>query len=221
MAEPSSSSFQPISSPANNIAVQYDVFVSFRGEDVRNNFVSHLQAAFKRKGITTFFDEELKRGQQISPALLKAIQQSSISVVVFSENYASSRWCLDELLKIVECRNTYGQIVLPVFYHVDPSNVRNQTGIYAEAFAKHQQTREQDEIQKWRDALTEVANLSGLDSANWRLESEMIDKITQEILKKLDRLTLNNVDGVVGIEVRVERIESCLRLMIPMMMFAF
>lgn len=72
----SSSSFQPISTPINNIAVQYDVFVSFRGEDVRNNFVSHLQAAFERKGTATFFDEELKRGQQIAPALLKAIHNN-------------------------------------------------------------------------------------------------------------------------------------------------
>lgn len=49
-------------------------------------------------------------------------------------------------------------------------------------FTKHQETLQQDEIQRWRDALTEIANLSGLDFANWRLESEMIDKITEEIL---------------------------------------
>lgn len=39
----------------------------------------------------------------------------------------------------------------------------------------------------------------------------MIDKITQETPKKLDRLTLNDVDGVVGIEDCVVCIESGLR----------
>lgn len=70
MAESSTS--QPISI---RIQPQYDVFVSFRGDDVRSNFFSHLQAALKRKGITTVFDEDqLRRGEEISPALLEAIE---------------------------------------------------------------------------------------------------------------------------------------------------
>ena len=51
-----------------------------------------------------------------------------ISVIVFSENYASSKWCLDELVWILECRKNLGQLVLPVFYGIDPSVLRKQEG---------------------------------------------------------------------------------------------
>nr|XP_048324750.1 disease resistance-like protein DSC1 [Ziziphus jujuba var. spinosa] len=65
-----------------------------------------------------------------SPALEKVINKAMLSVTIFSENYASSTWCLDELVKISECREK-GQIVIPPFYGVDPSHVRKQKGSYA------------------------------------------------------------------------------------------
>jgi hypothetical protein len=103
----------------------YDVFLSFRGEDTRKNFTDHLYFAFKDAGINTFRDDnELRRGEDISTELLQAIQKSRISVIVFSRNYANSRWCLEELVKIMECRRSFRQLVFPIFYDVDPSDVR-------------------------------------------------------------------------------------------------
>ena len=61
---------------------------------------------------------------------------STIAVIVFSENYVASRWCLNELAKIMECKRRSQQIVLPIFYHVDLSELQAQTGL-AEVFAKH------------------------------------------------------------------------------------
>ena len=75
--------------------------------------------------------------------------------------YASSSWCLEELAKIVECMKEGGLIILPIFYHVDPSHVRHQRGTFREAFANHEVKKNPDEVQKWRDALTTVANLAG------------------------------------------------------------
>jgi hypothetical protein len=46
--------------------------------------------------------------------------------VVFSKSYASSRWCLDELVEIVHLKNTIGHTLFPIFYHVNPSDVRNK-----------------------------------------------------------------------------------------------
>ncbi|BBG96727.1 Disease resistance protein TIR-NBS-LRR class family [Prunus dulcis] len=119
-SSPSSSSF------AHDSSWTYDVFLSFRGEDTRTNFTDHLYKALCDKGIYTFIDRELVRGEEIPPALVKAIEESRISVIVFSENYASSRWCLDELVKILQCKQSKQQVVLPIFYKVDPSHVRNQ-----------------------------------------------------------------------------------------------
>ena len=78
----------------------YDVFLSFRGEDTRKNFTSHLYKALCDKGINTFIDNDLQRGEEISMELLKVIESSMISIVVFSKNFASSTWCLNQLVKI-------------------------------------------------------------------------------------------------------------------------
>jgi hypothetical protein len=143
---------------------KYDVFLSFRGEDTRNNFTDHLYKALNDKGIVTFRDEEkLERGKSISPELFKAIEESRFAIVILSRTYASSTWCLDELVKIIECMKVMKTTVLPIFYDVDPSNVRKQTGTFAQSFAEHKE-RFKDNIEKvqtWRATLEEVANLKG------------------------------------------------------------
>ncbi|KAK2994569.1 hypothetical protein RJ640_017298 [Escallonia rubra] len=140
----------------------YDVFLSFRGEDTRKSFVDHLYTALQQKGIYTFKDDErLEKGKAISPELLKAIENARFAVIVFSTNYASSPWCLDELVKIVECKNSMGQTILPVFYDVEPSNVRRQEGLFGEGFPK-----QEDKVLKWKKALTEAGSISGWDLRN-------------------------------------------------------
>lgn len=156
---------QTLPSPSWN----HDVFLSFRGEDTRKNFTDHLYTALVQAGIHTFRDDdELPRGKLISDELLRAIRGSRVSIVVFSKDYASSSWCLDELVEIVHCKNTIGQILLPIFYDVNPSHVRKQTGTFAEAFARHEERfrAEMERLQKWRAALTEAANFSGWDLQN-------------------------------------------------------
>ena len=118
----------------------------------------------KRLDIKTYIDNNLKSGDEIPASLVRAIEEAKLSVVVFSKNYAESKWCLEELMKILECKETRGQIVVPVFYDVDPSNVRNQRGSYAEAFAKHERkSEEMKKLREWRNGLTEAANFSGWD----------------------------------------------------------
>ncbi|XP_034227604.1 disease resistance protein RLM3-like [Prunus dulcis] len=100
---------------------KYDVFLSFSGVDTRNIFTSHLHAALLRKKIVTYIDYKLERGNEIGPALLEAIEKSKLTVIIFSKNYASSTWCLNELLHILGCMEKYGHIVMPIFYGIDPS----------------------------------------------------------------------------------------------------
>ena len=141
----------------------YDVFLSFRGEDTRYNFTGHLYQALCDKGFNTFIDNDLQRGEEISTKLLKAIELSMISIVVFSENYACSSWCLDELVKILECRNNE-QLVLPIFYKVDPSEIRKQKGKFGVALTQHEENLKDsmEKVQRWRTALTKATDLSGL-----------------------------------------------------------
>nr|XP_011470889.1 PREDICTED: uncharacterized protein LOC101291298 isoform X1 [Fragaria vesca subsp. vesca] len=159
---------------------RHDVFLSFRGKDTRSGFTYHLYKALEREKIKTFFDDRtLKRGENISTALLQAIEVSRISVVICSENYGSSGWCLDELVRILECQKSKQQVVIPVFYKVDPAHVRHQIGSFGEALAGLKYN--EDKVPKWRAALTQVANLSGWTYVNG-YESDFIEKIVKEIL---------------------------------------
>ncbi|KAL5778567.1 hypothetical protein ACOSQ2_009304 [Xanthoceras sorbifolium] len=204
ISTPSSSS-----SSSTTPQINYDVFLSFRGEDTRYSFTSHLHKAFLDKQFEVFIDDKLNRGDEISPSLLEAIKESLISVIVFSKDYASSRWCLEELVKIIECREQYDQTVIPVFYGIDPTDVRNQTGSFADALAKHEQ-ESLHEVQRWKDALNKAANLSGWHSTANKPESVLIDDIVEDVLKKLNDMSPSGNKNLVGIDSRIEHVESLL-----------
>ncbi|KAL4594313.1 hypothetical protein ACB092_12G011400 [Castanea dentata] len=128
----------PSPSSSSTCQWKYDVFLNFRGEDTRNSFTDHLFFALQQKGIFTFMDEEkLERGESIASELFKAIEESQFAIIILSKNYASSSWCLDELAKIMKCREEMGLIVLPIFYNVDPTDVRKQIGTFKQAFIDH------------------------------------------------------------------------------------
>ncbi|XP_068342672.1 TMV resistance protein N-like [Pyrus communis] len=192
---------------------EYDVFLSFRGEDTRTNFTDHFYKALEDKAITTFIDRQLKRGEEISSALLEAIEESRMSIIVFSENYASSRWCLDELVHIFECRKSRQQIVWPVFYKVDPSDVRKQTSNFGDAFTKLKCKFEdnKEKILTWTSALRDAANLSGYTFKEGEYEATFISQIVKEILVLgLQRTLLDVANYPVGMESRVEKVNELL-----------
>ena len=144
---------------------EYTVFLSFRGKDTCEGFPNHLYRALGNKGINTFINDiDLSRGEEISKKLIQAIKNSAILVIVFSENYAESEWCLDELVEIVECwKNDHGVQICPIFCNVDPSKIRSLKGNFGIALANHEKKfkNNKDKVQRWRDALRKVANASG------------------------------------------------------------
>nr|XP_023877376.1 disease resistance protein RPP5-like [Quercus suber] len=160
-------------------------------------------------GIQTFIDNNLPRGENISEELLKVIENSSASIIVFSKNYASSSWCLDELAKIIEC----SEKVIPVFYQVDPSEVAEQTGNYGKELTKHEETiKDKTKVQRWRQALSNAANISGWDHKNSCTESELIEKIVEEILN-FEFIQMPSNDATmepVGINSRIEAVTKLL-----------
>ncbi|XP_054786924.1 TMV resistance protein N-like isoform X2 [Prosopis cineraria] len=213
----SSSSSSSSSSSCFNHGWTYDVFVSFTGGDTRYSFTGNLCYALNQKGIHTFRDDvKLRKGESISRDLLRAIEESRIAVIVFSENYASSSWCLDELVKIIECMKEKGQLVRPVFYRVNPSDVRHQRGSYGRSMAEHEaklkeKRLEDDRFNNWRLALKEAANLSG-----WHFttgyEFEFIQKIVEEISSKLNYSSLHIADYPVGLKYRMLQVISFLSM---------
>ena len=156
----SSSSSSSSSSIFSTRQWTYDVFLSFSGEDTRNTATDFIYFALKQKGIYTFKDDKkLEKGKTIESELFKAIKESRFAVVILSKNYASSTWCLNELVEIVACENM-GLTILPIFYNVDPSDVRKQRGIFAQPFDEYEKQFE-EKVGTWRAALYHVANIAG------------------------------------------------------------
>ncbi|KAG6673416.1 hypothetical protein I3842_16G110800 [Carya illinoinensis] len=206
----------PSSSSSPPSTHKWDVFLSFRGIDTRNTFVAHLYPALCRRGIKTYRDDEnLERGEKISPKLLEAIEESMISIVILSPNYASSSWCLEELTKILECNKTKQQTVLPVFYHVDPSDVRHHRGSFGEALAKHQKRFKEDpKVQRWKEALQEVADLAGQHLNKDRNEYDFMLGIIQWVDSKIGKSTdqLDVAEHPIGLESHLKDLSTNLRI---------
>ncbi|XP_076892428.1 disease resistance protein RUN1-like, partial [Bidens hawaiensis] len=184
---------------------RFDVFLSFRGEDTRHTFTDHLYTALKRAAIHTFRDnDEIERGRDLEPEIVKAIENSRASIVVLSENYAKSRWCLEELTLILELKRKGKHFVLPVFYHVDPSDVRNQR----QSFAIEGSKWTEENVNLWKSALREVANLTGMVASG--PETEFIADIVDTIEYELDLKLISTPAHLTGMESRAEDINSWL-----------
>ncbi|KAJ0540625.1 putative TIR domain-containing protein [Helianthus annuus] len=216
MASTSTSSIQK--------SFKYDVFLSFMGEDTLTTFVDPLYHALLEKGITTYkADEKIEKEGRIDDQFVRSIQDSRFHIVVFSKNYASSSWCLDELVEIMKCQRTDDQTAYPVFFDVEPTEVVNQSGAVGEAFAKlvakhekgsgmfsffklftrkRKRTSEDVDLEKennvgrWRNALKEAVSLAGMELKNTfnGYEAKYIQQIVEEVSRKLQFFNLR-VDG--------------------------
>ncbi|XP_028785744.1 TMV resistance protein N-like [Neltuma alba] len=194
----------------------YDVFLNFRGEDTRHGFIGTLNKELDRKGVHTFFDDkEIGIGDEITPTLLKAIQESRMAITVFSREYASSTFCLNELVQIHQCIKKNGRLVWPIFYDVEPSEVRHQRGKYGQALVTHRQNSRADEekMKSWKHALHEIADLKGSScDPRKNFEHELIEKIVNDICRTIKRVPLYVAEYPVGLNSRVQKIKSLLHL---------
>ncbi|XP_042490427.1 cGMP-dependent protein kinase 2-like [Macadamia integrifolia] len=190
----------------------YDVFLNFRGEDTRNNFTGFLNLILKDKGIDVFIDsEKLWSGEAIGPALLRAIDGSKISIPVFSTGYAHSKWCLLELAQIFQCYISNRQLVLPIFFNVEPSHVRNQTGSFEEAFREHEKNHEPHIVKIWRKALREIGNLKGEIIDKNKNQAEIVELIVKRVRDEVYSSThLEECKYPIGIDSRAKDLLSLL-----------
>ncbi|KAJ0586431.1 putative TIR domain, P-loop containing nucleoside triphosphate hydrolase [Helianthus annuus] len=196
---------------------KYDVFLSFRGEDTRKTFVDHLYSALVDRQIHTYKDDvTLPQGEEISPTLFKAIEESRIAVVVFSKNYALSSWCLEELAYIMKLRDERGFIVMPIFYDVNPSELRKQNGDTRKAF-DNKEGKNTTRIETWRKALVDASMIAGWDPKNIANghESKAIKVIVDTIINRLSPLNFEVDEHLVGMTTRLQDLKSRLEIGSP------
>ncbi|XP_061998346.1 disease resistance protein RUN1-like isoform X1 [Rosa rugosa] len=202
------------SSSSSRIRGKYHVFLSFRGLDTRKTFVGHLYNALQRKSLTTFIDtEELGKGDVLG-VLLKAIDASKLSIVVLSKNFAYSKWCLMELEKIVECMQTKKHIMVPIFYQVDPADVRYVRGSFKEAFEQHEHKSRgtTEERERWKSALNTAGNIIGWDSCKYEDDVKLIDDVVTDISTQLSNIRESKSDNdLIGMDSHMSEMKHLLR----------
>ncbi|KAK2977315.1 hypothetical protein RJ640_014214 [Escallonia rubra] len=158
------------SASARSHGFKYDAFLSFRGEDTRTTFTTDLFQALKAADLKPFMNDGKKRGNTITSELEEAIQNSRVSIIIFSENYASSEnyACLNELLYIFDQyrskTKTHG--ILPLFYHVYPSIVRliaddKRENPFKKALDEHEKRLGKEKVDQWREALISCGLVAG------------------------------------------------------------
>ncbi|MED6143201.1 hypothetical protein PIB30_004292 [Stylosanthes scabra] len=190
---------------------KYDVFLSFRGQDTGHSFTRDLYRALCDKGILPFFDDDEFQRKEVKPI----IEESRIAIVVLSPNYAASSSCLDELANIIDCIKRKNRLVLPIFYDVDPSDVRHQRNSIAIAMAEHEERLKDNmgKVHKWKEALHQVANLSGYQFKPGNgYEYMFIEDIVENIWKKIRIARLHIADYPVGLESQVSKVTSLLEI---------
>ncbi|XP_039164805.1 TMV resistance protein N [Eucalyptus grandis] len=190
---------------------KYDVFLSFRGSDTRLNFTDSLYHSMVRAGIRVFLDsEELEYGEEISE-VLKAVNEAQICIPIFSQNFASSSWCLREVAHMIECSSESNQNkeIIPIFYDVKADDVKLKTDLFKKAIHKHKKKVGKDELERWKSALVEVGGKIGRELIGKR-QGEEIDSIVEQVSRKLNTRHMSVTEHLVEDSAQVEAIMKLL-----------
>lgn len=121
--------------------------------------------------------------------ICNAIDHCKISIPILPEDYASSCWCLDELAQMVECKRTKRQNILPIFYKVRTSHVRDLSGVFGERMLKHEKMVDECTYERWKLALKEVGSFKGWVSERIANGNEGV--LVKEVIKEVSRLLKN------------------------------
>ncbi|KAF8034642.1 hypothetical protein BT93_C0834 [Corymbia citriodora subsp. variegata] len=182
----------------------HDVFLSCEtrrnlliGNDLRNSLVD--------AGIDTFYVMDRSK-KEIGSEVLKSLMQSKISIPIISRSYISDKLLLRELVHMLKCKRSSGQIVLPIFlYRVTPSGVQRVEGRFKEALSRHEHEGRVDETElgEWRKALAEVRSLRGWEADEFdgpRKNFEALIKLVVARVVSLLKKTFKFPKELVGID---------------------
>lgn len=151
------------------IPPQYQVFINFRGEKLRDGFLGFLVDALLKENVNVFIDDHELRGRDLDH-LFSRIEESRVALTIFSKNFTESRWCLDELAKIRECVDQGSLTVIPIFFKMKTDDVKKLKGKFGDNFRDLKSTHrgEPENFRRWKEALIFVSKKTGLSSSRYR-----------------------------------------------------
>ncbi|KAL3746821.1 hypothetical protein ACJRO7_015719 [Eucalyptus globulus] len=191
---------------------EYQVFLNFRGPDTRYGFTDFLYYGLVDAGVCVFRDEEeLRVGEVIGGNLLRAINNSKIYIPIFSQTYASSKWCLRELAHIVEnVSKSEGQkSIFPIFLDVEPEDIKLKTPRYSDALLEHEK-KFSVEVKVWRKALAEVDEIKGWNVKKDESQATIVKLVVKRVLEKLKLKQRLVPEHLVGLDDRVKHLTELL-----------
>ncbi|XP_039165792.1 TMV resistance protein N-like [Eucalyptus grandis] len=180
---------------------EYQVFLNFRGPDTRYGFTDFLYHGLVDAGVHVFRDyEELRVRDVIGGELLQAIDNSILYIPIFSQTYASSKWCLREIAHIVDSvsKSDGKKSILPIFFRVEPESVKLKTPLYSNALLEHT-VKFPKEVEAWRKALEEVGKIKGWNVKKDQSQAEIVRLVVKNILEKLEIKQKSVTDHLVGL----------------------
>lgn len=172
---------------------------------MRGGFVEFLYEGLADSGIIAFIDRcGIEIGEHIMPKILQVIGHTQICIPIFSRDFASSRSCLKEVEKMVECDRT----IMPIFYDVSPSVVGEQKESYQQSFRDHEgKGVPLTTINNWKKALQIVSRRRG-----WELEKcqdrqrELINEVVSTVRRLLRKDDLYVTAHLVGMDQPVQEV---------------
>lgn len=144
----------------------YDVFLNHRGPDVKGTFAAHLEDALICAGVHPFLDKSsVKKGDHALIAIDHGLEASDVHVAIVSKRYAESKYCLKELVLMLDS----GKPIIPVLYGVEPQHLQHElfTGPFKSAFEKHKKKGREKEVKQWVDALGKLGKLMAFRLADY------------------------------------------------------
>ncbi|KAL3746815.1 hypothetical protein ACJRO7_015713 [Eucalyptus globulus] len=191
---------------------EYQVFLNFRGPDTRYGFTDFLYYGLVDVGVRVFRDEEeLRVGEVIGGNLLRAINNSKIYIPIFSQTYASSKWCLRELAHIVEnvSKSETQKSIFPIFLDVEPEDIKLKTPRYSGALLEHEK-KFPVEVKVWRKALAEVDEIKGWNVKKDESQATIAKLVVARVLEKLKLKQRLVPEHLVGLDDRVKHLTELL-----------
>eukprot|EP00253_Pinus_taeda_P019269 PITA_19269 len=199
-------------SQGNTNSYVYQVFLNHRGPDVKKGLATLIYDRLKDLGLSVFLDEkELEGGEELDPQIEGAIRTACVHVAIFSPNYAQSRWCLHELVLMREQMLKSGSTIIPVFYKVEPAEVRWASGEYAQHLGKLERRHDPKTIEKWRSTLSTVANIVGFELKD-KEESQLVQEVVQQVVKKARKPPLDVAKYPTGLDEKIKDVDRTLSL---------
>lgn len=170
---------------------QCQVFISFRSCDTRYGFAAYLNISLVAAKIRVFYDDDTSLvGREMGSELFNAIEECKISIPIISENFASSTFCLRELEHMLSYKARKRQRILPIFYKVNPSDVRNLSSLFGDHFRKHEERYGRGICERWKNALKEVGSYKGWESEKIANGHEAV--LVKQVVKEVSRLLKNS-----------------------------